>query len=94
MKTKRYGKSAWKHAKNAHQVPLIAIDYFQLFDKNSNNKITISSVEKFLKIQDAFFFCYLYHVLVRGHSTTMWTRRGTGDQHIIWEGFGPRKFRV
>ena len=65
MKTKRYGKSAWKHAKNAHQVPLIAIDYFQLFDKNSNKKKTISSVEKFLKVQDAIF-CYLHHVLIRG----------------------------
>ena len=60
MKTKRHGKSAWKHAKNAHQVPLIAIDYFQLFDKNSNNKKkTISSVEQLLKIQDAFFCDYL-----------------------------------
>merc|ERR1712051_1155665 len=41
----------------------IAIDDFQLYDRNSNSKQTISLVENLLKYQNTFFY-YLCHVLI------------------------------
>ena len=41
----------------------IAIDDFQLYDRNSNNKQTISLVENLVKYHNTFYH-YLCHVLI------------------------------